>query len=139
MVTLVGARAHGYSSVWMTTQRPADEPVADHTDCAPDEHSPLPSPRYDTAARERAVRLFKVLGDEARLRTLEMLVGREACVSEIAEATGEQISTVSHRLRLLRSEGLVLRRRDGRHIYYSLADRHVFELIQNALEHAAED
>jgi DNA-binding transcriptional ArsR family regulator len=120
----------------MTNQRPADEAVAEHTDCAPNEHSPLPSPRYDL---ERAVRLFKVLSDEARLRTLEMLVGREACVSEIAEATGEQISTVSHRLRLLRSEGLVLRRRDGRHIFYSLADRHVFELIQNALEHAVED
>lgn len=120
----------------MTNREPgSDEP----SDCAPDEHPPLPKPRYDQAARERAVRLFKALGDEARLRTLEMLVGRDACVSELAEASGEQISTVSHRLRLLRSEGLVNRRREGRHIYYSLADKHVFELIQNALEHASED
>ena len=110
----------------------------EHTDCAPDEHKALPRPRYDDDARERAVRLFKALGDEARLRTLEMLVEREACVSEIAESTGEQLSTVSHRLRLLRSEGLVNRRRAGRHIFYSLADHHVFELIQNALEHASE-
>jgi ArsR family transcriptional regulator, lead/cadmium/zinc/bismuth-responsive transcriptional repressor len=108
----------------------------ERTDCAPDEHAPLPEPRYDQAALERAVRLFKALGDESRLRTLELLVGRDACVSEIAEASGEQISTVSHRLRLLRAEGLVNRRRDGRHVYYSLADKHVFELIQNALEHA---
>lgn len=107
-------------------------------ECVEDDHGPLPSPRYDEHARARAVRLFKALGDEARLRTLEMLVGREACVSELAAATDEQISTVSHRLRLLRSEGLVNRRRDGRHIYYSLADQHVFELIQNALEHANE-
>ena len=122
----------------MSKQGPADAPAGEHSDCAPDEHHPLPSPRYDDHARARAVRLFKALGDEARLRTLEMLVGREACVSEIAAATGEQISTVSHRLRLLRSEGLVNRRRDGRHIFYSLADQHVFELIQNALEHATE-
>ena len=102
------------------------------------EHPPLPRPRYGDEARAKAVRLFKALGDEARLRTVEMLVEREVCVSEIAEATGEQLSTVSHRLRLLRSEGLVNRRRDGRHIYYSLADRHIYELVENALEHASE-
>jgi DNA-binding transcriptional ArsR family regulator len=124
----------------MAHREPAgDEPTSEQGVCAPDEHPPLPRPRYDDAARDRAVRLFKALGDEARLRTLEMLVGRDACVSELAEASGEQISTVSHRLRLLRSEGLVNRRREGRHIYYSLADKHVFELIQNALEHASED
>ncbi|NVB42948.1 helix-turn-helix transcriptional regulator [Pseudenhygromyxa sp. WMMC2535] len=82
--------------------------------------------------------MFKMLGDEARLRTLEMLVDREACVSELAAAGNEQISTVSHRLKLLRAEGLVSRRREGRHVYYALADRHVFELIQNALAHATE-
>jgi DNA-binding transcriptional ArsR family regulator len=122
----------------MTEHDGEEEAGGEQGECAPEEHSPLPSPRYDDAARERAVRLFKALGDEARLRTLEMLVGREACVSELAAASGEQISTVSHRLRLLRSEGLVNRRREGRHIYYSLADQHVFELVQNALEHAAE-
>jgi len=89
-------------------------------------------------AIERAVRLFRALGDEARLRTLEMLMGREVCVSELAAASSEQVSTVSHRLRLLRSEGLVERRRDGRHIYYSLADDHVIQLVRNALEHADE-
>lgn len=123
----------------MAHREPGSEATTpEQSECAPDEHPPLPKPRYDARARERAVRLFKALGDEARLRTLEMLVGRDACVSELAEASGEQISTVSHRLRLLRSEGLVSRRREGRHIYYSLADKHVFELIQNALEHASE-
>lgn len=105
-----------------------------HAECAPDEHEGV-EPRYPDRAIERAVRLFKALGDEARLRTLEMLMRREACVSEVAEASGEQVSTVSHRLRVLRSEGLVERRRDGRHIYYSLADAHVIELIRNALDH----
>ena len=48
------------------------------------------------------------------------------------------MSTVSQRLRLLRSERLVARRRDGKHVYYALADAHVGELLQAALEHAAE-
>jgi DNA-binding transcriptional ArsR family regulator len=108
-------------------------------ECGPDEHKGrIPRMRTNDAL-ERAVRLFKALGDEARLRTLDMLVAGEACVSELAAATGERVSTVSHRLRLLRTEGLVSRRRDGRHIYYALADRHVVELIENALDHALED
>lgn len=136
---LVGLVISGLYGCDMAHREPgSDEPTSEHSACGPDEHPPLPKPRYDDEARERAVRLFRALGDEARLRTLEMLVNREACVSELAEASGEQISTVSHRLRLLRSEGLVSRRREGRHIYYSLADEHVFELIQNALAHASE-
>lgn len=107
--------------------------------CGPTEHTPLPPLELDARALERTVRLFRALGDEARLRTLTMLIGREACVSELADAHGEQISTVSHRLRLLRSEGLVQKRRAGRHIYYSLADEHVVELIRNAIAHASED
>jgi DNA-binding transcriptional ArsR family regulator len=102
-------------------------------------HGPPLTTQHSPKALERAVRLFKALGDEARLRTLEMLVGREACVTELADAAGERVSTVSHRLRLLRTEGLVTRRRDGRHIFYSLADQHVIDLVQNALDHAAED
>lgn len=127
----------------MTPNEPNPEPASalddDETTCEPGDHGDAAParPRYDDRARERAVRLFKALGDEARLRTLEMLVNREACVSEIAEASNEQISTVSHRLKLLRAEGLVNRRREGRHIYYSLADEHVMELIHNAFEHAA--
>jgi DNA-binding transcriptional ArsR family regulator len=46
---------------------------------------------------------------------------------------------VSQQLRLLRAEHIVQRRRTGKHIYYSLADRHIIELVANALEHAAEE
>jgi len=107
--------------------------------CGPEEHRVRTPPVRSAEAVERAVRLFKALGDEARLRTLDLLVAGEACVSELAEATGERVSTVSHRLRLLRSEGLVKRRRDGRHIFYALTDRHVVELLENALVHALEE
>jgi DNA-binding transcriptional ArsR family regulator len=57
---------------------------------------------------------------------------------ELAEATGEGLSTVSQRLKVLRSEGLIARRRDGKHILYSLADAHVAGLLAFALEHAQE-
>jgi DNA-binding transcriptional ArsR family regulator len=87
---------------------------------------------------ERAAGLFRALGDGARLRLLHLLTAGEWCVTEMVEALGEKFSTVSQRLRLLRAEGLVARRRDGAHIFYSLADRHVADLIHNALAHAEE-
>ena len=66
------------------------------------------------------------------------LLDREWCVTELAEALGESLSTVSQRLRVLRSEGLVSRRRKGKHVYYALADDHVVDLLRAAIEHAAE-
>jgi DNA-binding transcriptional ArsR family regulator len=118
-----------------------EEPVADAPECAEHEgqHEQAPSARYDDEAVELAASLFRALGDVSRLRTMELLVDRELCVSEIAAASGELISTVSHRMRLLRSEGLVSRRREGRHIYYALKDHHVYDLVRNALEHVSHD
>jgi ArsR family transcriptional regulator, lead/cadmium/zinc/bismuth-responsive transcriptional repressor len=78
------------------------------------------------------------MGDAERLRLLEFLKHGERCVTEIVAALNEKFSSVSQRLRLLRSERLVTRRRAGTHIYYALADRHVAELIQNARAHADE-
>lgn len=69
---------------------------------------------------------------------MELLAGGECCVTEIVQTLGEKFSTVSQRLRLLRSDGLVRRRRDGQHIFYALADQHVLDLVHNALAHAAE-
>lgn len=85
---------------------------------------------------ERASRIFRALGDAPRLRLLELLMAGECCVTALVDASQEKFSTVSQRLRLLRGEGLVLRRRAGTHIYYALADRHVADLIRNALDHA---
>lgn len=78
------------------------------------------------------------MGDGPRLRILELLKGGEMCVGAIVAVLEEKFSTVSQRLRILRSEGLIARRRDGNHLLYSLADRHVADLIQNALAHALE-
>lgn len=89
-------------------------------------------------AFERAAALFRAAGDVSRLRLLERLAGGEWCVTELAQAAGTGLSSVSQQLRLLRTEHIVTRRRVGKHIYYSLADGHVTDLIRNALEHAAE-
>jgi ArsR family transcriptional regulator len=114
-----------------------EEPVPD---CRDKHHrrAKQNSPIHAPAAFERAAQLFRAMGDQPRLRILEMLSSREFCVTEIVEALAEKFSTVSQRLRLLRTEGLIARRRKGTHIYYALADRHVADLIQNALAHAAE-
>lgn len=82
--------------------------------------------------------MFRAMGDAPRLRILHLLLRGEVCAGEIVTALGEKFSTVSQRLRVLRNEGLVNRRRDGSHIYYALADDHVKELVANALAHASE-
>lgn len=108
--------------------------------CRPGEHNPRAKSGAlgNPAALERAARLFRALGDGPRLRLLHFLTGGERCVTELVEALSEKFSTVSQRLRLLRTEGLVVRRREGAHIFYALADRHVADLMDNALAHAEE-
>src|SRR5687767_12706518 len=82
-------------------------------------------PAADPVALDRASRLFRAMGDAPRLRILQFLSSGESCVTELVEGLGEKFPTVSQRLRVLRTEGLVARRRAGLHVYYSLADRHV--------------
>ena len=109
-------------------------------DCQHEEHSrQVPPAETPALVIERAAALFRALGDSARLSLLERLAGGEYCVTEPAEATGEGLSTISQRLRTLRSERLLRRRRAGKHVYYSLADAHVAALIQSAVAHAAEE
>jgi DNA-binding transcriptional ArsR family regulator len=109
--------------------------------CGPEEHARRNSLRKPVSedAFARAASLFKVAGDVARLKLLDRLCDGEWCVSELAEAAGVGLSTVSQQLRLLRAERVVERRRSGKHIFYSLADRHMIDLVTNALAHAAEE
>ncbi len=107
-----------------------ERPDCDHLAIAP-------TPSAGTLALARAAAIFRACGDPERLRLLERLLHGEHCVSELAAASGEGLSTISQRLRLLRSEGIVGRRREGKHIFYTLSDRHVADLITNAIDHAA--
>ena len=102
-------------------------------------HSPLAAPNFSNRSFERAVRLLRAIGDEGRLRLMEILSRQEACVGDLAETMGERISTISERLRRLRDAGLVASRRDGKHRFYSVADGHITELVLNSLSHAVED
>ena len=85
------------------------------------------------------VQLLKGFADATRLRILCLLRDREVCVHEIVDALDMSQSAVSHQLRVLRDARLVSHRRDGRHVYYRLADDHVRELLENALSHGAEE
>jgi len=108
--------------------------------CAPGDHVHAERPRRKISDRqiERASSIFRAVGDPARLRLLERLAGGEQCVTELAEAAGTGLSTVSQQLKLLRSEHIVTRRRAGKHIYYALADRHILDLVESAIAHADE-
>lgn len=93
----------------------------------------------DEVFLETASRLFRAIGDPARLRLLlSKLAQGEMCVTELAVSEGESLSTISQRLRVLRSENIIVRRRRGKHISYGLADQHVMDLVFNALAHASE-
>jgi DNA-binding transcriptional ArsR family regulator len=83
--------------------------------------------------------MLRAIADEGRLRLVEILNRQEACVGDIAETMGERVSTISERLRRLRDAGLVASRRQGKHKYYSIADKHIAELVLNSLSHATED
>jgi ArsR family transcriptional regulator, lead/cadmium/zinc/bismuth-responsive transcriptional repressor len=87
---------------------------------------------------ERAANLFRALGEPSRLRLLSRLIHGSRCVGELAKAENEAMSTISQRLRVLRAENIVVRRRQGKHIHYGLVDRHVTNLVLNALAHADE-
>ncbi len=88
---------------------------------------------------ERLSRLFSAFADPTRLRILHALnVIDELCVCDLAALSDLSVSAVSHQLRLLRDRELVHARRDGRMVYYSLADEHVSQLMAIGAEHANE-
>ena len=82
--------------------------------------------------------LFKVFSDTTRIKILYALMGRELCVADIADATHTSQSAVSHQLRTLKSSDLVKFRRDGRNILYSLADAHVYTMLNQGMSHICE-
>lgn len=82
--------------------------------------------------------LFKVFGDTTRIRILYALFEAELCVCDIAQLLGLSQSAVSHQLRVLKSARLVKPRKDGKTVFYSLADDHVRKIVAQGLEHVEE-
>lgn len=84
--------------------------------------------------------LFKVFGDSTRLRILFILMEKEeSAVTDLADALNMTQSAISHQLRTLKQSKLVKSRREGKSIFYSLADGHVRTMIDQGLEHVNEE
>ena len=82
--------------------------------------------------------LFRIFGDSTRVRILYVLFESEMCVCDIAALLGLTQSAVSHQLRALKNVRLVKSRREGKTVFYSLADDHVKTIIDQGLEHVRE-
>ncbi len=109
----------------------------------------LVDPQLVEAVRQRIVSLddaerlaarFQLLADPIRLRMVyALLEGGELCVGDLAKVVGASESATSHQLRQLRLAGLVRARKDGRVVYYRVADSHVRLLLDVAVEHYLHD
>ncbi len=82
--------------------------------------------------------LFKVFGDSTRVKILCALLQAEMCVCDIAVLLGMTKSSISHQLRILKQAKLVKHRKDGKVVYYSLADEHVGNIFDQGLVHVCE-
>ena len=105
-----------------------DEKTAEEIDNKMPDESEL----YDLAD------LFKVFGDSTRIKILYVLFEAEMCVCDIAALLGMTQSAISHQLKALKNARLVKSRREGKTVFYALADDHVKTIIDQGLEHILE-
>lgn len=110
----------------------APKPDCTHAAVAP---APL---AFTPRQLETAAAMCRAMSDPARVRLLVLLAERERCVSEIVAHDESRLSSVSARLQMLHAAKLVARRREAKHVFYSLADEHVHLLLRNVLGHATE-
>lgn len=96
------------------------------------ENMPEEDKLYDLAE------LFKVFGDSTRIRMLFVLFEAEMCVCDLAQALNMTQSAISHQLKVLKQSKLVSSRREGKQVFYSLADGHVRTIIAQGMEHIEE-
>lgn len=82
--------------------------------------------------------LFRIFGDTTRIRILYVLFESEMCVCDIAQLLGMSQSAISHQLRVLKQSKLVKYRREGKTVFYSLADDHVRTILGQGMDHIAE-
>ncbi len=96
------------------------------------DHMPDEDQLYDLAE------VFKVFGDSTRIKILYVLFEAELCVCDIAQLLNMTQSAISHQLRILKQNRLVKNRRDGKSVFYSLADSNVKTIISQGMEHIQE-
>ena len=81
---------------------------------------------------------YKVFGDATRVKILYVLLESEMCVCDLAAVLKMTQSAISHQLRVLKQMKLVKNRREGKTVYYSLADGHIQNIISQGMEHIME-
>ncbi|MCI5703882.1 MAG: ArsR/SmtB family transcription factor [Oscillospiraceae bacterium] len=82
--------------------------------------------------------LFRIFADSTRIKILYVLFESEMCVCDIAQLLGMTQSAISHQLRALKQSKLVKYRREGKTVFYSLADSHVRTILDQGMEHVGE-
>ena len=82
--------------------------------------------------------IFKVFGDSTRIKILYVLFEAEMCVCDIAKLLQMGQSAISHQLRTLKQMRLVSFRREGKTVFYSLADSHIQTILAQGMEHISE-
>ncbi|MCI1723682.1 MAG: metalloregulator ArsR/SmtB family transcription factor [Lachnospiraceae bacterium] len=85
-----------------------------------------------------AAEFFKALSDETRTKIIWALDQQELCVCDLAAALNMTVSAISHQLATLRRANLVRNRREGKEVFYSLADDHVRRMLESGIEHTQE-
>jgi ArsR family transcriptional regulator len=110
------------------------EVVADHENISEEllSNMPVEEDLYDLAD------FFKVFGDSTRVKILYLLLCSEMCVGHIAATLGMTQSAISHQLRFLKQMKLVTTKREGKTIFYSLADSHIESILSQGYEHIKE-
>lgn len=78
---------------------------------------------------------FKVFGDSTRIRILYVLMNSTMCVCDIGYLLGMSQSAISHQLRLLKQMNLVKTKREGKIIFYTIADDHIMKILSQGMEH----
>jgi len=81
---------------------------------------------------------FKVFADSTRMKIIYALLDAELCVGDIAYVVGTTQSAISHQLRILKQSKLVKYRKDGKTVYYSLDDDHIYQIVKKGCEHIEE-
>jgi len=114
-------------------------PVSEHCELVLVDEAKVRAAKADLVDGLLATRLaktFRALSDPTRVRIISALAQRELCVCDLAAVLGMNPSAISHQLRLLRMMGLVRHRKEGRMVYYTLGDEHIYHLFCDGLEHA---
>ena len=123
-----------------STPRPAEEPRQEGEFLAaqPDVVERLRADLPDDEALYDLAELFRVFADSTRVKILYALFESELCVGDIAQLLNMNQSAISHQLRVLKQSQLVKFRREGKTVFYSLADGHVRTILSQGMEHLAE-